>query len=216
MALTLAITARRDDFVLEVTLEVGAGITAVVGPSGAGKSTLLGVIAGLVPSEGTMRLGDEVWLDSRAGLLLAPERRRVGLVLQSLALFPHLDVRGNVGYGLRHLPAQDREARVVAALTRASALHLVDRRPSKLSGGEAQRVALARAAAIEPRVLLLDEPFSALDRPLRKTLGDETAAFARDLGVPCILVTHDLEEAARLADRSVELVRGKIVPGGVS
>ena len=111
MALKLAIVARRDDFVLDVTLTAEVGITAIVGPSGAGKSTLLGVIAGLVAAEGTIRLGDDVWLDSRDGIALAPERRCVGLVLQSLALFPHLGVRENVGYGLAHLSPGDRDAR---------------------------------------------------------------------------------------------------------
>jgi molybdate transport system ATP-binding protein len=195
---------------LEVALVAPPGITAVMGASGAGKSTLLATVAGLVPLErGRIALGDEVLADTSRGVLLPPHRRRVALVFQSLALFPHLRAWENVAYGLRGGARGERRARALAWLERTHVGHLVDRQPSTLSGGEAQRVALARALASEPRALLLDEPFSALDSGLRAELGAELAALVSELRMPALFVTHD-ERDARLASRVLELDGGRL------
>lgn len=202
-------------FGLEVDFEVPPGITVLFGPSGAGKSTTLSIIAGLIaPESGRVQLDDEVWFDTNTRLSAPPERRRVGYVFQGLALFPHLNVRDNVAFGAR---GPDREARRGAAsqwLRKLELEALADRRPTGLSGGEAQRVALARAFASEPRVLLLDEPFAALDRARRQALAEVVRAYVQDAGIPAIHVTHALEEAEALADRGLRLVDGRIAEAG--
>jgi molybdate transport system ATP-binding protein len=195
---------------LDVDLCLGAGLTVVTGPSGAGKSTLLSALAGLLrPRAGRVVLGDEVLVDVDAGVFVPPHRRRVGLVFQSLALFPHLTVLENVAFGVGD-GGGDRQATARAWLERMRVGGLAGRAPSTLSGGEAQRVALARALAARPRLLLLDEPFSALDAPLRRTLGAELQALVADSGLPAILVTHDAEDAA-LGDRRVRMDAGRVV-----
>ncbi len=195
---------------LELALEVPAGITAVMGASGAGKSTLLSTLAGLLrPERGRVVLGEAVLVDVALRVFVAPHRRRVALVFQSLALFPHLSAWENVAYGLPAAEGAPRRERAQAWLERTRVGHLADRAPSTLSGGEAQRVALARALASEPRALLLDEPFSALDAPLRAELGADLAALVRELRLPTVFVTHD-ERDARLADRLVTLSAGRL------
>ncbi|MBX5473601.1 MAG: ABC transporter ATP-binding protein [Thermoleophilia bacterium] len=189
-------------FELELTLAVG-GTVALVGPSGAGKSSLLHAIAGLVrPRSGRIALGDEVWLDTARGVERKPEERRVGFVFQDYALFPHLSVRRNVEYAGRR--------RADAYLERFRIAHLADARPGELSGGERQRVALARALARDPAVLLLDEPLSALDAHTKASVRSELQQLLRELGLPTILVTHDFEDAAALADLVGVLVEGKV------
>jgi len=187
----------------DVSIEVPDGsLTALLGPSGSGKSTLLQVVAGLLPpDEGTVRWHGE-------DLTTVPaHRRRFGLVFQDALLFPHLDVAGNVGYGLR---VAGRPRAEVAARV-AELLELVDlggharRSVGTLSGGEAQRVALARALAPAPRLLLLDEPFGALDRELRDRLSVEVRGLLHRLGTPAVHVTHDLAEAELVGDRVVTL-----------
>lgn len=196
---------------LDVDLSLGSGVTAVMGPSGAGKSTLLLAIAGLVmPDEGRIVLDGTVLFDREAGTALPAHRRRVALVFQSLALFPHLKVWQNVAYGIPgHVRLQRRE-RAHEWLARAQVAHLADRYPAAISGGEAQRVALARALASEPRVVLLDEPFSALDAPLRQALGAELVSLVTDLDVPALLVTHHAEDAVRLGTRVIALASGRM------
>ena len=190
-------------FELELGLEV-AGVVALVGPSGAGKSSALRVVAGLArPPRGRVALGEEVWLDAGRGLFLPPERRRVGLVFQEYALFPHLSVHANVAYGAGGKPVTD-------LLERLRIAHLADARPRELSGGERQRVALARALAREPEVLLLDEPLSALDAHTKSAVRAELAELLRGLGLPTLLVTHDYEDAAALADEVGVLVDGRL------
>jgi molybdenum ABC transporter ATP-binding protein len=192
-------------FDLELTLEVGAETLALVGPSGAGKSSVLRVIAGLLrPSRGRVALGEETWLDTARRIDLPPERRSVGLVFQDYALFPHLSVRRNVGFG-----APDRSA-VDGLLERFRIAHLADARPSEISGGERQRVAVARALARQPRVLLLDEPLSALDSHTRAAVRGELRDLLASLGLPVLLVTHDFEDAATLADRVGVVVDGRL------
>jgi molybdate transport system ATP-binding protein len=198
---------------LDVALDVPRGrCLALAGPSGAGKTTVLRVIAGLHrPEDGHVRCGGDVWLDTRAGRSLPPERRRCGLVFQEYALFPRLRAWENVGYGL---PRPGRRERALELLGRFGIAALADARPDELSGGERQRVALARALAGDPRALLLDEPLSALDARTRASAGRELAGVLRDASVPAVLVTHDFEDAALLADEVAVLDRGRVVQRG--
>jgi molybdate transport system ATP-binding protein len=190
-------------FELELALEVDS-VVALVGPSGAGKSSVLRAVAGLVrPPRGRVALGEETWLDAERGLFVPPERRRVGLVFQEYALFPHLSVRGNVAYGAGGEPVQE-------LLERFHVAHLADARPRELSGGERQRVALARALARDPAVLLLDEPLAALDAHTKSAVRAELAELLRGLALPTLLVTHDYEDAAALADVVGVLVEGRL------
>jgi molybdate transport system ATP-binding protein len=197
---------------LDAAIEVGTGITCVTGPSGAGKTTLLSTIAGLVrPEAGRVMLGDRVLFDHEAGVFVPPHRRRVALVFQSLALFPHLSGWRNVAYGLpASTPGAQRRAMAMRWLERARAAHVAERKPATFSGGEAQRVALARALASEPRALLLDEPFSAMDAALRCQLGDDLRELVDGVRIPTILVTHHPDEVARLGAAIVELDAGRI------
>ncbi len=213
LSIKLRVSARRR-VDLDVALEVGPGITALCGPSGAGKTTLLLAIAGLFqPDSGRITLGERVLFDHEARIDLPPEARRAALVFQSLALFPHLTALDNAAYGLpRTLPSAIRKERARGWLQRMHVAPLADRKPGALSGGEAQRVALARALAMEPRVLLLDEPFSALDEDLRRELGDELRALIAELSIPALFVTHDRNEAARLAGQTLRLRAGSIEP----
>ncbi len=189
-------------FELELTLDVG-GTVALVGPSGAGKTSVLRAIAGLVrPRRGRIALADDVWLDTARRISRRPEERRVGLLFQDYALFPHLSVRRNVEYSGRH--------RADPYLERFRIAHLADARPTELSGGERQRVALARALARDPAVLLLDEPLSALDAHTKAGVRAELQQLLRELALPTILVTHDFQDAAALADTVGVIVAGKL------
>jgi molybdate transport system ATP-binding protein len=200
---------------LDVDLHVGDGITAITGHSGAGKSTLLAAIAGLVrPSEGRIVLDGAVLFDGARRVSTPPHARRVALVFQSLALFPHLRAWENVAYGLPRARTGDRRQRALAWLARARVDHVADRRPATLSGGEAQRVALARALASEPRLLLLDEPFSALMLRSATELGTELRALVESVGIPALLVTHERADAQRLASRIVVLEAGRLRADG--
>jgi len=196
-------------FRLAVELELGRETLALVGPSGAGKSSVLRATAGLLrPTRGRIVLAGDAWLDTAARVDLPPERRSVGLVFQEYALFPHLDVRRNVAFGGR--------ARVGELLERFRISHLAGARPGDLSGGERQRVALARALARDPAVLLLDEPLSALDSHTRAIVRGELAELVGELRLPTLLVTHDFEDAAALADRVGVIVDGRILQLGTS
>ena len=186
-------------------------VTVLFGPSGSGKTTLLRCVAGLDrPQEGTIRFAGETWDDAARGVHLPPQRRRIGLLFQEHALFPHLTVEGNVGYGLASLPRPQREARIreVAGFVRVG--ELLGRRPSEISGGQRQRVALARALAPRPRLLLLDEPLSALDAPTREELRGELRALLRGSGVPSVVVTHDRVEALALGDTLAVIAEGGV------
>jgi molybdate transport system ATP-binding protein len=211
--LELDLRVERGTAQLDATISIAPGITVLVGPSGAGKSTLLLSIAGLLaPARGSIRVGSEVWLDSRSGVNLAAESRRVGVVLQSLALFPHLDVIENVRFGMsKKLTSAEQSKKAQALLDRFHIGDLAERKPNRLSGGEAQRVALARAIARDPLVLLLDEPFSALDVPLRDALAIEVANCARDFSIPTLVVTHDLADAKRLDGNVARIASNRIV-----
>ena len=196
-------------FRLTVAATLGRETLALVGPSGAGKSSVLRAIAGLLrPERGRIALDGEAWLETDAGVDLPPERRSVGLVFQEYALFPHLDVRRNVAFGGRE--------RVDELLERFRISHLAKARPGDLSGGERQRVALARALAREPAVLLLDEPLAALDAHTRNVVRGELAELLAELRQPTLLVTHDFEDAAALADRVGVIVDGRILQQGAA
>jgi molybdate transport system ATP-binding protein len=189
-------------FELCLSLEVDSTL-ALVGPSGAGKSTVLGAIAGLVkPSAGRITCDEETWFDAEQGVFVPPERRRVGLVFQEYALFPHLTVRQNIEYARRHAADE--------YLDRFQIAHLEHVRPGSLSGGERQRVALARALARDPEILLLDEPLSALDAHTKIDVRAELQQLLAGLEIPALLVTHDFEDAAALAGRVGVIVEGRI------
>ena len=179
-------------------------VVALLGPSGAGKSTLLRAIAGLVvPAGGSVAWGGDDLSD------VPPHLRRIGLVFQDAVLFPHLDVAANVGYGVPGLSPDVRAARVDDLLSLVDLSGFGERRVDTLSGGQAQRVALARALAPRPRLLLLDEPFGALDRDLRERLADDVRAVLRASDTPALHVTHDEDEAVRIGDRVLRLVPGE-------
>ncbi len=198
---------------LQVTFDCGAEeLLALVGPSGSGKTTVLRVIAGLVlPRHGRIDSGHDTWLDTDSGIAVSPQQRRAGLVFQDYALFPHLGARETVALAVPDGTRAEKQVRADSWLTRVNLKGLEDRLPSELSGGQQQRVALARALAREPRVLLLDEPFSAVDQMTRERLKRELADLRGTLGCPIILVTHDLEEALALADRIGVLHRGTLL-----
>jgi ABC-type sulfate/molybdate transport systems ATPase subunit len=189
-------------FRLELELEV-EGTVALVGPSGAGKTSVLRAVTGLVrPASGRIALDGDTWFDAELRISRRPDERRVGLVFQEYALFPHMSVRQNIAYGGR--------GRVDEFLERFRISHLADARPSELSGGERQRVALARALARDPGVLLLDEPLSALDAHTKVAVRGELQELLREFGLPTLLVTHDYEDAASLADQVGVLVDGRL------
>jgi len=196
---------------LDVDIEIGAGITSVMGASGAGKTTLLTTITGLVqPHAGRIVLDDHELFDSAKNIHVPAHKRRVAIVFQSLALFPHLCAWENVAYGLPVMNKTNRRERAISWLARTRVEHRADRMPSSLSGGEAQRVAIARALASEPRALLLDEPFSALDGKLRQQLGEELRALIGELDIPALLVTHHIDDASTLGSRMLVIERGRI------
>ncbi|MBL8753569.1 MAG: ABC transporter ATP-binding protein [Planctomycetes bacterium] len=218
MSLRLDVHLRRGALQLDVELVVGARETvAVVGPNGAGKSTLLAAIAGLVPLEhGAIVLGDEVLDGGPGGPFVPTERRGCGVMFQDLLLFPHLSATDNVAYGLRAagMPRAQARTAAMAWLERVGVAAHAAVVPSALSGGQAQRVALARALAAGPRLLLLDEPLSAIDASARLVLRRDLRAHLDAFAGPRLLVTHDAVEAFALADRVAVLEGGRIVQSG--
>ena len=215
MSLEVDIRASVGTFTLDAAFTAGEGTTAVLGASGAGKTLTLRAIAGLLtPDAGHIVVDGRVLFDSEAGVNVPVRQRHVGYVFQDYALFPHLGVGANLAFGLRgwHLEAA-RES--VARMVRMLRLEgLEERRPRTLSGGERQRVALGRALAPEPDLLLLDEPFSALDTPARTALTAELAALLSNIQVPAVLVTHDVAEAYALAERMVVFANGRMLQAG--
>jgi len=196
---------------LEVQLECAAGeMLALVGPSGSGKTTVLRCIAGLHKAQQGLIRSQTIWFDSNHELNYSPQQRRVGMVFQNYALFPHLTVMQNILLAMQ----TPQEHKVRALLEQVHLSGLESRFPSQLSGGQQQRVALARALARDPEVLLLDEPFSAVDKVTRRKLYLELHALRRQLSMPIILVTHDLDEAAMLADQMCVIHQGKTLQQG--
>lgn len=213
-ALDVRVELVTKSFTLDVAFQAPPGVTVLYGPSGAGKSRTLGCIAGIVrPDRGRIALGDDVWFEhaSRARRVEKPiHERRVAYVFQSLALFPHMTAAENVTYGMTDGDAAEKRARAEAMLARMRVAHLATRKPRTFSGGEAQRVALARAFAMSPRLLLLDEPFSALDSGVKRELLDEVAQWLDRERIPAILVTHQAEEARVLGHRVVHIEHGRV------
>jgi molybdate transport system ATP-binding protein len=208
----LAISKRLGNFTLEVAWKAGDGVAALFGPSGAGKSLTLRCLAGLErPDAGRVVVNGRVFFDATAGVDLPSHHRRIGYVFQGYALFPHLSVGQNIAFGLRDRPRAERQRRAREVIERLGLGDLEHRPPRELSGGQQQRVALGRALATDPDLLLLDEPLSALDAPLRRRLREDLERTLRDWRKPTVLVTHDLSEAYQLADRVIVYDRGRVV-----
>ncbi|EAH7702191.1 ATP-binding cassette domain-containing protein [Campylobacter upsaliensis] len=190
---------------LDIMLSQGE-ISAIFGESGAGKTTLLRILAGLItPQKGFIRIGDEIWLDLKKGINLSPQKRSLGFVFQDYALFPNMSVRENLAY------ATQNQRKIDELLELIGLKELANSRPKELSGGQAQRVALARALAKEPKILLLDEPLSALDFKMRSHLQEELLKILKHFKTTALLVSHDLAEIYRLSARVLQLSGGKII-----
>jgi ABC-type sulfate/molybdate transport systems ATPase subunit len=213
--LEFSLDARRGSFHLQVDCVFSSDWTVVFGPSGSGKSSLLRLLAGLDrPTHGRIALDKRAFADTAAGLHLPPGRRHTALVAQQPALFPHLSVAANVAYGLRSLNRAARAARVEEMLALAAATDLAGRRPQDLSGGEAQRVALARALAPAPRLLLLDEPFSALDGLASDALLERLQLWLRENQVQAVMATHDVTDALAMGAEVLLLRDGRLTALG--
>jgi molybdate transport system ATP-binding protein len=205
----------QSSFVLDVALEIPPGITIVFGPSGAGKSTLLDCIAGLLkPDAGRIEINGDVLLDVERRIDVPPPKRKIAYVFQSLALFPHMTVEQNVAYGLAQMPPPQRTLRVNSILAAFRVEQLAHRKADEISGGERQRVALARSLATSPRVLLLDEPLTALDEGLKKSIMEDLQRWNTAQNIPILYVTHSRAEVDTLGDRVIALDQGKIISTG--
>ena len=208
MALEVSLKKRLHSFELDLSFTVSEGaLKVIIGPSGAGKSTIIRLIAGLErPDYGTIAYNGETWVDTEQGIFLPTQKRRVGFVFQDYTLFPHLSVYRNVAFS-----AQD-TGEIERLLKLFGIFHLKDRMPQNISGGERQRCAICQNLARKPKVLLLDEPFSALDTENRRKLRRELKDLKEELSIPIIHVTHDLNEALVLGDDILSIVLGKMAP----
>jgi molybdenum ABC transporter ATP-binding protein len=215
--LTCRLQYRLEHFELDLDLQVASGVTILLGPNGAGKSSLLRLLAGLgQPDSGKVTLGEHCLYDSNKQIDLPPEQRRIGMVFQDLALFPHLDVIGNIDFGLkmRRIQTGERRQRVQLLLEKLGIEHLASRNVATLSGGERQKVALARTLVTEPQLLLLDEPTAALDPAARGEIRRWLQTILTRLNIPTIMVTHNAEEAAYFRKRVAVMEQGQIVQLG--
>lgn len=214
-ALAAEFRIRMPDFTLQIRTQARSEVVVVFGPSGAGKSMTLRALAGLrTPDEGRIELRGRTLFDSQSGINLPPQRRRIGYVPQDYGLFPHRTIAENIAYGLHDAPREQRRRRVREMLSLMQLESLADRPPGRVSGGEAQRAALARALAIQPDLLLMDEPFAAVEETLRIHLRKQLQRLQLRFKIPVLLVTHSLEEAYLLADQLLVLERGRIVQSG--
>jgi molybdate transport system ATP-binding protein len=197
-------------FALNIEFVAAAGVTVIFGPSGSGKTTVLECLAGLLePDFGAIAIDGETIFDSARKINLPPQERRIGYVFQDLALFPHMSAAENIAFGI-HGNGDEKKARVREILERFHIAHLAANRPDEISGGERQRVALARALVTNPRLLLLDEPFSALDDELKLAIIDDLKRWLEENKIPVLLVTHDRSEALMLGQKILRLLEGKI------
>ena len=219
-ALTAAVKLERirpgsPPFALDISIAVSPGISILFGPSGAGKSTVLDCVAGLVrPAAGRIAVGEETLFDSRAGVDIPPQARRIAYVFQTLALFPHMSAEENVAYGLDGLSRQERAARVEEILKAFRVEKLRTRKPPEVSGGERQRIALARSLVTQPRVLLLDEPLTGLDAELKAAIVDDLRAWNAARRIPILYVTHSREEVDALGERVIAIDHGRVISQG--
>ena len=205
----------RGGFVLDVDLQMaGQGVTAVFGPSGSGKTTLLRLIAGLDRAPGYLEVNGEIWQDDTARLFLPTHKRALGYVFQEASLFAHLSARRNLEYGMKRVPSDERRVPMNRVLDLLGIGHLLDRMPESLSGGERQRVAIGRALLTSPRVLLMDEPLSALDLARKQEILPYLERLHDELEIPILYVSHAADEVARLADHLVALEGGRAVAEG--
>ncbi len=215
MSLDLAIRVERPGFTLAVELATPGTALGIFGPSGAGKTTLLHALAGLVrPRRGRIVVDGRVLFDASAGIDVPCERRRIGVVFQHGRLFPHLRVAANLRYGFDLVPVAERTIAVATVVELLGLGQLLDRHPAHLSGGERQRVALGRALLAQPRLLLLDEPVAALDRGLRRQVLPYLRRVRAALGIPCLHVSHDLEELLGATDHLALLQAGRVAGHG--
>lgn len=212
----IKVTFTRPAFELDVDLELPAhGITVLFGASGSGKTSLLRCVAGLDrPRNALVRIAGEVWQDEQTGVFLAPWRRPLGYVFQEASLLEHLDVLGNLRYGLRRIGLTKQTKQLDAAIDLLGIKELLKRRPHQLSGGERQRVAMARALAMQPKLLLLDEPLASLDHSRRQDILPWLERLRDEVRIPMLYVTHAADEVARLADTLVALKHGKVTAAG--
>ena len=205
----------RGDFTLDVDLALpGRGVSVLFGPSGCGKTTALRALAGLVRAQGRVALDGECWQDDATGRYVPTHRRALGYVIQEAALFPHLDVRGNLAYGRSRVPAAQRSDTLEQVVALLGIEPLMARRTATLSGGERQRVAIARALATRPRLLLMDEPLAALDAPRKREVLPYLDRLQAELEIPIVYVSHALDEVTRLADHLVLMEAGRVLANG--
>ena len=215
MTLHLRIRHQRPSFALDVALQLPAsGVSALIGPSGCGKTSLLRCIAGLERGQGQVRLGEQVWQDDATGQWLPTHRRALGYVFQEASLFAHLNVQGNLHFGLQRTPVARRKIALDKVVDLLGIGHLLQRPCATLSGGERQRVAIARALATSPQLLLMDEPLSALDAARKAEVLPYLEALPRELAIPILYVSHAQEEVLRLAQHIVQLAHGQVVRQG--
>jgi len=210
--LELDIYFKRDDFCLQINTIMDAPITGVLGASGSGKSTMLAIIAGLLkPQQGHILLDGVSLLNTADKVFVPPHERRTGLVFQDGQLLPHLSVRNNLLYGYRNIPPQERRFNIETVVGLLELEPLLERKPGSLSGGEKQRVALGRAVLYSPRLLLLDEPLSALDERLKNQILPFFLRIKSEFKIPMVYVTHSPREIEFLTDRWLSLAKGKLV-----
>lgn len=217
--LTTRLVKKLRDFTLDVELTVKAGeVMVLIGENGAGKSTILNLLAGLMdPDEGEILLNNAILFGKKGAISVPPEERGIGYVFQNYALFPHLSIFENVAFGLRmrNLSAPEIRRKIELTLLDLGILGLAGEKPGSLSGGQQQRVALARVMITSPRMLLLDEPLSALDKRARDKIRDELRETLKRMNLPTILVTHSIRDARVLGDTVIALSRGEIIGSGV-
>jgi len=215
MGISFSARKKFSGFTLEASWEIGNELAVIFGYSGAGKSMTLQMIAGLLaPDKGKIVMGETVLFDSGQNVNARPQKRSIGYVFQDLALFPHMTVAENIRYGGHGIDKSEQEHRCRELLRMFRITGLEDRMPSQISGGQKQRVALARALIRRPGALLLDEPFSALDMPIRFEMRAILKEIQQTFAIPVVLITHDADEALALADRMIVYAEGRVVQAG--